>query len=60
MSFVINTTIDKNKELLEALRNSFNNDSEKNCYLISRGKKVAIHSYALVNIYPKTIAWRVI
>lgn len=47
MSFVINTTIDKNKEFLDALRDSFNHDLEKDVYLICKNVKIPINSYAL-------------
>lgn len=47
MSFVINTTIDKNKEFLDALRDSYNDDGEKDVYFICKNQKIAINSYAL-------------
>lgn len=47
MSFVINTTIDKNKEFLDALRESYIHDMEKDVYFICKNQKVPINSYAL-------------
>jgi hypothetical protein len=47
MSFVINTTIDKNKEFLDALRDSYHRDLEKDVFLICKNVKIPINSYAL-------------
>ncbi|KAG5667021.1 hypothetical protein PVAND_015023 [Polypedilum vanderplanki] len=48
MSFVINTTIDKNKEFIEALRNSLHNDLEKDVNFICKNNvKVTMNSYVL-------------
>jgi BTB/POZ domain/helix-turn-helix, Psq domain len=47
MSFVINTTIDKNKEFLDALSESYHRDLEKDVYLICKDEKIPINSFAL-------------
>lgn len=47
MSFIINTTIDKSKEFLDALRDSYLNDLDKDVYLISNNTKIGINSYVL-------------
>lgn len=47
MSFVINTTVDKNQELLDAYKESFENDEDKDVFLISNRMRIGLHSYAL-------------
>lgn len=46
MSFVINTTVDKNQELLDAYKDSYE-CAEKDVFLISRNVRIGIHSFAL-------------
>lgn len=46
MSFVINTTVDKNQELLDAYKESYES-TEKDVFLISQNIRVGIHSFAL-------------
>ncbi|CAO1388025.1 unnamed protein product [Diamesa hyperborea] len=47
MSFVINTTIDKTKELMEAYKFAYNEEMCKDVILIAEKKRVAVHSFAL-------------
>lgn len=47
MSFVINTTVDKNQELLEAYKELYESESEKDVYLISKNIFIPIDSFAL-------------
>ena len=47
MSFVINTTIDKTKELMEAYKVAYNEEMCKDVILIAEKKRVAVHSFAL-------------
>lgn len=47
MSFVINTTIDKNQELLEAYKELYESEHEKDVYLISRNVFIPVDSFAL-------------
>lgn len=47
MSFVINTTVDKTQELLEAYKELYENDAQKDVYLISKNSFVAVDSFAL-------------
>lgn len=47
MSFVINTTIDKNKEFLDALRDTYNHDMEKDVYFICKNTRIPINGFAL-------------
>lgn len=47
MSFVINTTIDKTKELMEAYKFAYNEEMCKDVILIAQKKRVAVHSFAL-------------
>lgn len=49
MSFVINTTVDKNQELLDAYKELYELDaSSKDVFLISKKSRIAIDSFALV------------
>lgn len=51
MSFVINTTVDKNQELLEAYKELFEADvCSKDVFLISKRSKIAVDSFALGKI----------
>lgn len=47
MSFVINTTIDKTKELMEAYKFAYNEEMCKDVILIAEKKRVSVHSFAL-------------
>ncbi|CAO1406616.1 unnamed protein product [Diamesa serratosioi] len=47
MSFVINTTIDKTKELMEAYNFAYKEEMCKDVILIAEKKRVAVHSFAL-------------
>lgn len=48
MSFVINTTVDKNQELLEAYKELYEADaSSKDVFLISKKSRIAVDSFAL-------------
>lgn len=47
MSFVINTTIDKTKELMEAYKFAYKEEMCKDVILIAEKKRVAVHSFAL-------------
>lgn len=47
MSFVINTTIDKTKELMEAYKFAFKEEMCKDVILIAEKKRVSVHSFAL-------------
>ena len=54
MSFVINTTVDKNQELLEAYKELYeSDDSSKDVFLISKKLKIAVDSFALGKILAK-------
>lgn len=51
MSFVINTTVDKNQELLDAYKELYEaNANGKDVLLISKRSKIAVDSFALGNI----------
>lgn len=47
MSFVINTTVDKTQELLDAYKELYESDAQKDVYLISRNNFIAVDSFAL-------------
>lgn len=47
MSFVINTTVDKNQELLEAYKELYESESEKDVFLISKNTFIPVDSFAL-------------
>lgn len=48
MSFVINTTVDKNQELLEAYKELYEAGAEtKDVFLISKNSKIPVDSFAL-------------
>lgn len=47
MSFVINTTIDKNQELLDAYKELYESEAQKDVYLINRNTFIAVDSFAL-------------
>ncbi|CRL04451.1 CLUMA_CG017535, isoform A [Clunio marinus] len=47
MSFVINTTIDKNQELLNAYRELYESNDPKDVFLISKNTFVPVNSFAL-------------
>lgn len=47
MSFVINTTIDKTQELLDAYKDTFENDQSKDVFLICKDSKIPVNSFAL-------------
>lgn len=47
MSFVINTTIDKNQELLDAYKSLFRSGAQKDVFLISKSKRYGCDSFAL-------------
>lgn len=49
MSFVINTTVDKNQELLEAYKELYEADvGLKDVFLISKKSRIACDSFVLV------------
>lgn len=48
MSFVINTTVDKNQELLDAYKELYELDASlKDVFLISKNSRIAVDSFAL-------------
>lgn len=47
MSFVINTTVDKCQELLDAYKELYDSDVQKDVYLISKNNFIAVDSFAL-------------
>lgn len=47
MSFVINTTVDKNQELLEAYKELYESELEKDVFLISKNTLIPVDSFAL-------------
>lgn len=47
MSFVINTTVDKNQELLDAYKELYESDTQKDVFLISRNEYIPVNSFAL-------------
>lgn len=51
MSFVINTTVDKNQELLDAYKELYEGDAGgKDVFLISQRSRIAVDSFALGKI----------
>lgn len=47
MSFVINTTVDKNQELLDAYKELYESEAERDVNLISHGESIAVDKFAL-------------
>lgn len=47
MSFVINTTVDKNQELLDAYKELFESEAPKDVFLISKNFHIACDAFAL-------------
>lgn len=47
MSFVINTPIDKNQELLDAYKDLYESGAQKDVFLISKNVAIPVDSFAL-------------